>query len=432
MKRLIKLFVFLICVFAGMGSVFASSVSIKPSATTITRGNTITITTTVSADSGIYTIEGSMSCKGASVNGGIDLNYEDMNTASKSKSFTYVIKPTSSGTVVCSTSGVMLRELAKESNYQLSNASVSITVKDPVVIPPKEYSSDNTLTSLGVDGYNISPKFNKDTLEYALEVDESVEKIKVVAKANDNNASVSGTGDVSLTPGENVVKISVKAENGNVKVYKIVVEVKDQNPISVKVDDDDYTIVKKNNDVLEKLDYYEESSIEIDSQDVVSYENTDSGITLVMLKDSNGEVNYYTYDKGTGEYQLYRDLKIGNTSLYLLEMDNEMLPYGYQKYDLTVNEMEIDGYKLDEDSSFYLMYAMNISNGEKYLYLYDSLEGTVQRYDSEIFEQSSANFMNDILEYKNYFYIVSSILGAIIVVLLIVLIVKLVKKRRKR
>ena len=53
----------------------------------------------------------------------------------------------------------------------------------------KEYSSDNTLKSLSVDGFDLEPKFDKNTIEYKLTVDESVEKIKINADANHKKAN---------------------------------------------------------------------------------------------------------------------------------------------------------------------------------------------------------------------------------------------------
>lgn len=430
-NRFIKVFVFMIVSFFGISNVFASSVVLKSTSTSVTRGNTVTITTTVNADSGIYTIEGSMSCKGAGVNGGISLTYEDMNTASRSKSFTHTIKPTSSGVVTCTTSNVKIRELAKDSNYQLSNSTITIKVNDPVVIPPKVYSSDNALSSLSIEGYNINPKFSKDVLEYKLEVDQSIEKIKITAKANDKKASVSGVGEKTLTPGNNTFEVKVIAENGNSKIYKIVINSVDQNPIVVNIDNKKYTVIKKNNKVIDSLSFYKEDVVKINDQDVVSYHNDKSGVTLVILKDENNKVNYYVYDAIKNEYQLYREYKFGNITLYLLDIDEKILPNGYLKYDLVIGEDKLFGYKLSKDSKFYLINAMNVETGNKSLYLYDEEEGTVQRYDDDISKYFSASATGALVNYKNYLAISLSICGALVVVLIVVLIINSKKNREK-
>lgn len=428
----IKYFVFgFICFLVFCVNVSAASVSVKASASSITKGKTVTFTAVVSSSSPIVSIEGSLSCSGAGVNGGTSLTFDDSSNSVYSKSFTYTAKPTSTGNVTCTVSGARITDMGSGNWQNLGNSSVSVSVKDPVVIPPKVYSSDNNLSSLSVEGYNITPKFSKDTLDYKLEVDESVEKINVSAKANDSKAKVSGTGEKVITPGENVIKVTVTAENGNDKVYKIVITSVDQNPINVKIDNNDYTVVKKNNDAIDKLEHYKETVIKIDDKDVISYTNDKSGITLVLLKDKDGEVNYYTYNEENGTYELYKEYKIGNISLNIFEMDEKKLPLGYQKYDLTIGEDKLVGYKINKDSSFYLINAMNVENGDKSLYVYDEKEGTIQRYDEEISKYFSASIKEVTDDYKNYFYIALSGLVAVTIVLIVVLITKRKGKIRK-
>lgn len=83
-------------------------------------------------------------------------------------------------------------------------------------------ASDNAqLKSLAVGGYLLTPKFSKDTYNYALEVPKDVDKIKIKATANDKNAQVKGTGSFNLTTGKNIFTITVTAENGNTSKYKI-------------------------------------------------------------------------------------------------------------------------------------------------------------------------------------------------------------------
>ena len=79
----------------------------------------------------------------------------------------------------------------------------------------KEYDSDNTLKNLEIENYKINPNFNKDTTEYKLEVDESVEKVNIKATATSDKAEVIGVGEKNLTQGENTIEVKVIAENGN-------------------------------------------------------------------------------------------------------------------------------------------------------------------------------------------------------------------------
>ena len=315
-NKFISLLLIMIFTFVGINNVNASSVSMKASSNTITRGNTATITTTINADSGIYTIEGSMSCTGAGVSGGIALNYEDMDTESKSKSFTFTIKPTSSGTVTCTTSNVMLRELAKESNYSIGSKSITITVKDPVVVPPKQYSSNNNLSSLSIEGYVFDKSFSKDTLEYSVEVPNGTETVKINASASDKTASVKGIGEIEVSEGSNKLEVKVTAENGNVKTYVINVTVKELDPIEVTVGDKKYNIIRKEG-VLEAPEGFEKTTVKIGEEDVLAYTNDVIGYTLVGLKDEEGNAKYYIYKDE--KYTEYKVLSVRGMNLIVLD-----------------------------------------------------------------------------------------------------------------
>ena len=429
MKSIKKIIIFIFAFILWTNNVSATSLSIKSSASSITKGRSITITSLISADSGIYTTTGTVKCTGAGVNSSVDLSYEDLNTANKSKSFSLTIKPTTSGTITCSSSNVRIRELAQEKEYQLSDKSISITVKEPAVIPPKEYSKNNYLKSLSVEGYDIS--FDKDTLEYSIEVGNEVEKVKINAQTEDSKASVSGTGEREVSEGNNKLEVRVEAENGNVKTYVINVIVKELDPINVKIGSEEYTVIRKE-DVLTVLPNYQKTTVNIDGEDVLAYYNEITKFTIVGLKDSKGVANYYIYDDG--EYTLYKEYTFNGITLYLtgkdVNIDNyDETTFNYNNdklnaYKLSDNSLIKKTYALDVDElkNYYLFYAINVNTGEENLYKYDPLEGTVQRYDSSIInlldvykENADRNFI--------LFIIASALLVLIAIIKLIMIII---------
>ena len=77
------------------------------------------------------------------------------------------------------------------------------------------------LKSLTLSIPGMSPEFNKDTLEYYLVVDLTVNEIEVTATPEDNEADVSISGNKKLEEGENTIKIIVSADGGNTKTYLI-------------------------------------------------------------------------------------------------------------------------------------------------------------------------------------------------------------------
>ena len=87
--------------------------------------------------------------------------------------------------------------------------------------PTVDGSPNNKLSGLAVDGFALTPTFNRDTANYDLIVNSSVAQVTVNASAYSSSASISGTGTVDLQSGINEIVISVKAENGDVRQYVI-------------------------------------------------------------------------------------------------------------------------------------------------------------------------------------------------------------------
>lgn len=87
--------------------------------------------------------------------------------------------------------------------------------------PNVDGSPNNKLANLGVNGFALTPTFNKDKTSYDLIVDTSVTEVTVNAGALDSKAVISGAGTVNLQSGNNEIKISVKAQNGSIRDYVI-------------------------------------------------------------------------------------------------------------------------------------------------------------------------------------------------------------------
>lgn len=88
-------------------------------------------------------------------------------------------------------------------------------------------STNNYLSDLRVEGFTLTPNFDKQTLEYYIETD--VESINIIAEKEDQRANVSGAGTVKLQDGENNIRIDVEAESGTVRTYFIKVKTKQEN-----------------------------------------------------------------------------------------------------------------------------------------------------------------------------------------------------------
>ena len=243
----------------------------------------------------------------------------------------------------------------------------------------RTYNKNNYLKSLSVSGYNID--FDKDTLEYNINLEPGTEKINITAVVEDNTATVKGTGEVDVSEGINTINIIVTAENGNERIYKIIASVEEKDPIEVLIDKKKYRVVKKEN-LISDREGYKRTTVKINKFDIPALYNEITKVTLVGLKDEEGNIKYYSYNTKNGEYKAYNEFVFDLMNLYIHEKKNSK----YSKTNIKINDREVIAYKLDGINDYYLIYATNTSTGHEGYYLYDTKENSVQRYDTALLE----------------------------------------------
>ena len=112
------------------------------------------------------------------------------------------------------------------------------------------------LASLEVTGYEFNEKFNKDVLDYTLEVPYEIEELDIKAVAEDEKADVKIKGGTDLAVGENVITITVtSAETEEKNIYNITVNRKEFIPAESTTTtgailEDDLNNEKESNDDL--------------------------------------------------------------------------------------------------------------------------------------------------------------------------------------
>ena len=418
MKR-IKYFIFMIGVcLLGLGTVNAAKFNVTTNKTTVVVGSTVKITVGVSGsdaagweyclnyDSSMFSLTShSSTC----VLGG---------TLAGNKSVTFTFKAKKSGSYTFSLRDAsILNDSAKE--VLSSSGKVTVKAKTQAEIEAS-YSTNANLSALRVVDHVISPDFDKDKLEYTLEVENDVEKIEIRATRADSSASVSGTGVKNLSEGLNKFNIVVTAEKGNKKTYVINVTRKELNPIHVDIDGFNYTVVRKA-DVLEAPTYYSSTEIEIDGEMVPAFNSDITGYTLVGLKDEEGNIDLYRYTD-TG-YVLYK--QIGTEGLVFIPGNNEKLITGYeQSKNITINNVNVKVYVDNSNSDYVLVYGMNASNGKSNWYIYDTLEGTFQRYEEKIITEEKKD--------KDIYFILTLVFGGVAGLTLLLVIILLSKNSKIR
>lgn len=325
-----------------------------------------------------------------------------------SKTFSVTCKSTSTGIISFTMSGDITS--SDGANSKISGS------KQVNVVVPREKSKNNKLSSLSVEGYEISPKFDANTNEYSVVVPSTVEKINIVAKKADGYAKLNGTGEKDVIEGANTFEIVVTSETGVANTYKLVVNVEDQNPIEVNVDGKKYTVVKVAKD-LEKPELFDDTTVKINDFDIPAFVNEVSKYTLVGLKDESGKISLFIYKDG--KYIKFNEFK--SDSLSIIFMDMKDIPKGYKKTSVKINEESLVAYKVSGDSKL-LLYGINLATGKKNYYTYDSKEKTLQIFDKD-------KYLDKLKEEETNKYLIYGLSGGIL--LLIILLILVGSKNRK-
>ena len=399
----------------------AASISVAGTTSTGTVGGNITVGVTISEASGLGSWEYSLdydSSKLQLLSGNTHVvGYVDRE-GQTSQSYTYTFRVKGTGSTTISVVNTAIASWDEVVTSPTDSTTINLISRGEV---EKNYSSDNNLASLEVEGYTLSPEFNKNTTNYKVEVDSDTTSVKVKATASDSKARISGIGDIEVGEGANTINVVVEAENGSTKTYTIVVNVKEKDPINVKVDKEDLSVVRKSDELKDLVkDYYVETTVKINDEEVPAYKIEALDLTLVALKDDKGNIRFYTYDDG--KYSLYQELSGGNLTIHLL--DKGKYPANYKKYTVTIEGVEYTVYKLNKKSKYYLVYGENVETGKKGLYLYDSVDKSIQRYYTEEVEN-----LNDELKINSYIIVG---LTCLIVLLLIIFLIALHTKNSSK
>ncbi len=403
----------------------AASISVAGTTATGTVGGNITVKVTISEKSGLGSWEYSLdydSSKLQLLSGNTHVvGYVDRE-GQTNQSYTYTFRVKGTGSTTISVVNTAIASWNEVVTSPTDSTTINLIARSEV---EESYSTDNNLTSLEVEGYTLSPEFNKNTTNYSVDVDSDVTSVKVNAKASDSKASITGTGDVEVHEGANTINVVVEAENGSTKTYTIVVNVKEKDPINVKVNKDNLSVVKKTDELTDLIkDYYVDTTVKINDEEVPAYKIEALDITLVALKDEKGNIKFYIYDDG--EYTLYQELGSDLLTIHLL--DNGKIPPNYKKYTVNIDGEEYTVYKLNKKSKYYLVYGENVETGKKGLYLYDSVDKTIQRYYTE-----EADSLKDELTINSYIIVgLTCLIVLLLIIFLIALHTKNSDKRRKR
>ena len=425
MKRIKKFFMAMLIglLFPCIVNAASGSINIASSSTVVV-GNKVTVTVTISSGTKMGSWQMSLNYdksylqltnSTARDGGTFMIDYAEDPGVLK-KTYTFTFKTLKSGTTKLSVDGYRAYV-----SSDLSALSLSANTKQIRIITQAEleasYSKNNNLSALEVEGFTLTPEFKTDILEYSVVVPENTKEVNIKATVQDKRASVNGIGTQAVNPGANKFSVVVRAQSGAEKTYVINVEVKDENPINVTVNGKNYTVVKiKEN--LPAASLYAETTININGFEIPAYKNDNTNLVLVGLKDEEGNISLYIYNKDKNEYQEYNEIGVNKITIYPLTSNEEIK--GYKKDTITINGVKVDGYYYTKDSDYVIIYGINVETGDKGFYMYDKKMQSLIKYNDEYIID-----LNKKIEL--YSYIIIGFSGVFI--LMIIIMIALAKKK---
>lgn len=398
-----KLLMFIFCLGFNLSVVYAApSASISVNKSSVENGGSVSATVTVKS-----TAAWNIKISSSGATSGCTQKFADAtsNGQNTTKYFTVTCKATSIGTINFTMTGDITD--ASGNNITVSGS------RNVSVVKPREKSSNNYLKSLSVDGYEISPAFDKKTSEYTVSVPSTVSKINIIATKEDSYSSISGTGEKEVSEGVNTFDITVTSETGVANIYSLKVNVLDQNPIEVTVDNKKYTVVKESKN-LTKPELFEEATVKIGEFDIPAFKNETTGYTLVGLKDESGNISLFIYDDG--KYKSYDEYLTKRLTLVFVTPKDRI--NGFTSKTVTINEKEVSAFT---DGKITIVYAINLEDGKEAYYKYDG--EVMQKFDVDEYNKEAKD--KDLKEGIIYGLAALS-LGLFLVIILI-----LVKNKKK-
>lgn len=235
----------------------------------------------------------------------------------------------------------------------------------------KILSTNDNLLNLEVLGNNISPMFNKNTLEYKLTT--SNDKITIEATPEDENSTITGTGIKEVKYGTNKFSIIVTSESGSKKEYVLIVarttEEKPKEEIETPKEELPKEETKKEPTKEETIEPEKDTNNKLKSLTITNYEI-----------EFSSNVYIYNIDIDNNATQLDILAETINPTAKISIEGNENLDVGKNEITITVtaedNSQTIYKIYANKKSSICIIESINILN-------YD-LEFSCNKYDYEL------------------------------------------------
>ncbi len=383
-----------------------ANVSITANSTSPTVGGEVVVTVKFSADVPIAGLEAEMKYDtavleyastgdGVGAGGGagvLKLSWYNYEATSKTRSFTVTFKTKAAGS---STVSLTCKELLDKDINELGtpSGSVKINVQNP------QLSGNADLKSLYVSAGSLSPAFSAKVTSYDIVIPNSVTVLTVSATAADGNAKIAVEGSKNMKVGKNTRVIKVTAPNGTVKSYTLNITRQeatgnddgnantapdaDKNEAAkVTVGEDTLYVAADLKDVTLPAGY-EQVPLTVNDKEFPSVQDKNRNIVLLYLTDKDGKNGaFYVYNTATMTFSTfcYATAPVG-VYAFLTPDGAQGVPEGFTQTFTQINGQTVSAFSFPqpEMAEYSLVYALS-PQGNKGWYIYDSKEGTLQRF----------------------------------------------------
>ena len=303
------------------------------------------------------------------------------------------------------------------------------------VTRPDNRESINTLSSLSIVGYTISPSFSSKTNTYKLNVDSNVSSISVKAiRTSLKSSFVSGYGErsVKLDYGDNNVLVKVKAENEKVNTYTIVINRKDSrssnNYLKSLVIKDGNIKFDKNtlkysfatdSDSVEIIATPEDEKAKLSGGGEITLKEGVNVITIVVTAENQTTREYTIQVTKTDDLSSFvpsNNLSALKVNGFSINLSNDSL-----EYEVNTNEDKLDlDYILEDDSSnIEILGNKNLNDGSVVTLKVTASDGNIKEYKLKISKQTIITGENK--SSSNTLLIILLIVSVILNVILLIL-----------
>lgn len=313
--------------------------------------------------------------------------------------------------------------VSKEVNF--TGASASMTVRDAKL-------SDNAeLKSLKISGYSLNESFKSSNTSYTAKVPYDVKKVNIVATPSSKKAKIKSLkGNTDLKVGSNTVVVTVEAENGIQKEYKInVIRQEKQDEVTSQQDTSsestlDEEITSENDSIVPNVETSLETIIEGKTYLIATeipeevlfkgFKITETDVNGYTIETAvDGKNNYrlfylfekdgdrlipFSYNQELDAFEKLKFLTVGENSYIFANMPNDFnLPDNYYPSSLNFSDFSVECFADTESEMSEFKYVYCYYNGDFGIYRYDSRQETLQRYpELELFSKNTAEKKDNI------------------------------------